>query len=72
MVVYSASIPYSVAEELGAIQERILAQLSESVTSADEVDLKHAETLIDGQFTPEVARYGINLESDVRPFNHPK
>jgi kynurenine 3-monooxygenase len=44
-------IPYSVALERGNIQEKILLQLSESVTSPDEIDMNLADELVNEKLT---------------------
>lgn len=45
-------IPYATAKRRGEIQERILAQLCEGVTSIDRLDWKKADELIRAELTP--------------------
>lgn len=45
-------IPYATAKRRGEIQERILAQLCEGVTSIEKLDWKRADQLLGSQLTP--------------------
>jgi kynurenine 3-monooxygenase len=45
-------IPYSVAETRGKIQDRMLAELCDSIDRIEDIDWKKAETLIHRDLTP--------------------
>lgn len=45
-------VPYSVALARGKVQDGILAELSASIASPEEIDVKKAETLIQTKLTP--------------------
>jgi kynurenine 3-monooxygenase len=45
-------IPYSVALQRGAIQDRMLTELVEGIDSVESVDWSHADRLIQGQLIP--------------------
>ena len=44
--------PYSVAAERGAIQDRMLGELCDSVQRLEDVDWNKAETLVQRELTP--------------------
>jgi kynurenine 3-monooxygenase len=45
-------IPYSVAERRGKVQDRMLAELCESVERIEDIDWHHADELVHRQLTP--------------------
>jgi kynurenine 3-monooxygenase len=51
MVTFSR-VPYSVALERGEIQSAILRELTDDKTAIEEIDLAHADTLIERKLTP--------------------
>jgi kynurenine 3-monooxygenase len=55
MVMFHARIPYSVAFDRGAIQSRILGELTERAMSLDEIDWTQAAALIDERLEPILA-----------------
>jgi kynurenine 3-monooxygenase len=61
MVTYTL-IPYATAKKAGLIQQEILEELAVGIESADQVDLKKAESLIDEKFVPFVNEAGIILD----------
>jgi kynurenine 3-monooxygenase len=44
--------PYSIAASRGAIQDRMLGELCDSVQQLDEIDWAKAESLVQQQLTP--------------------
>lgn len=60
MVTYTL-IPYRYAKEAGLIQNEILNELTEGISSPDQVDLKKAEKLIDDKFVPFLNERNISL-----------
>jgi kynurenine 3-monooxygenase len=61
MVMYS-SIPYSVAQRAGQIQEDILAQLLDGLSSADDLDFQRARELIGRRLTPFLEEQSVALD----------
>lgn len=55
MVMFHARIPYSVAYERGRIQAEILASLTETATSLDQIDWQRAAALIEHKLEPILA-----------------
>lgn len=47
-----SNVPYTVAQEAGVVQDRMLAELCANLTDANDVDLAKAETLIDRMLSP--------------------
>jgi kynurenine 3-monooxygenase len=60
-VVYSG-IPYHKAQELGRINERILNELCEGISTPEEADLERAAALVAEHLTPFVEAEGLDLE----------
>lgn len=60
MVTYTL-IPYELAKKAGEIQGRILDQLVEGITQADQVDMKRAKELVEKEFTPFVNEHNLDL-----------
>lgn len=60
MVTYTL-IPYARAQEAGEIQNDILNELTETMTSMDDLDLSKAKNLIADKFTPFIVENSISL-----------
>jgi kynurenine 3-monooxygenase len=60
MVMYS-SIPYSVAQRAGKIQDEILAQLLDGMSSVDDLDYERARELIERRLTPFLEEHSVVL-----------
>jgi kynurenine 3-monooxygenase len=58
MVTHSL-IPYSVAQQAGVIQVEILTELCRDISTAEEVDLERARSLIEQTLTPFLQRHHI-------------
>ena len=52
MVMFHAEIPYAVAQKRGALQERLLEELTESVETLGEIDLDAAVALVESRLPP--------------------
>ncbi len=58
-------VPYEDCRQIGAIEEKILHELSEGKTSVEQVDYKVAQRLIEQQLTPYLRARGITPASFV-------
>ncbi len=55
-------IPYDKVKEIGLIQDEVLDELCRGMTSPDEVNLSHAEKLIDQKISPWFKAQGLTPE----------
>jgi len=53
---------YADVYEMGKLQHSLLEELAEGIDTAEELDMKKAEALIDSKLTPEFARRGMTLD----------
>jgi kynurenine 3-monooxygenase len=52
MVMFHDEIPYAVAQERGAIQQRLLKELTEGIDSVDEIEIDEAVRLVESRLPP--------------------
>jgi kynurenine 3-monooxygenase len=55
MVMFHARIPYAVAFERGRIQSEILSALTERAATIEQIDMTHAEALVEQRLEPMLA-----------------
>ncbi len=52
MIMFHDEIPYAVAQERGAMQQRLLEELTENATRLDDIDLDAAAALVESRLPP--------------------